>query len=104
MGLKNYIRNKINNFLDNSNYDFEDDYCGIDITVADSNCKSKSSPHRDPTLSFRLYSGSGGYVLEFMSQKNDYSGPETSQLYIIADSENLSEVVDKLITTEMLKA
>lgn len=101
MGLKNYIRDKIHDFLQ-----YDDYHNGMDTVECNDLSpyrQKKYVPNSNPTLTFRLHSGNGGYVMEFMSTETTYSEPSTESLYVIAESENLIETIDKLIMTEMLK-
>lgn len=58
--------------------------------------------HSQPKLNFKIYTASGGYVLEFY--KYDYQKDKSeSKLYVINSTEDLSESIATICQQEFLQ-
>lgn len=58
--------------------------------------------HSQPKLNFKIYTASGGYVLEFY--KYDYQKDKSeSKLYVINNTEDLSESIATICQQEFLQ-
>jgi hypothetical protein len=74
---------------------------GLDASSFPQVSGSNNDLHASPKLNFKIFSASGGYILEFY--KYDYKKDETaSQLYVISSSEELTESITTICQREFL--
>ncbi len=74
---------------------------GLDASSFPQVSGSNNDLHASPKLNFKIFSASGGYILEFY--KYDYKNDEAaSQLYVISSSEELTESITIICQREFL--
>lgn len=54
-------------------------------------------------MDFTIYSGTGGYVLEYHGEYNQKTDERDHFIHLIPDSEDLGESVSKILTLELLR-
>jgi hypothetical protein len=96
--MKNWLRYKLKSFLDIST----DSYGNAAMSRLSPVPSAVSNEFDADGLVLKIYSATGGHVLEF--RKYDRDGSRTKNtLYIISNTENFSEAVTKCINLEILR-
>jgi hypothetical protein len=101
--MKNWLRNKLHNFIfSNESDDQPDAYDHRKMVTLSSARQHNSLGSENEPLKFTVYNASGGKIVE-ISHYNQKTDRHTTSLHIITSDEDFGESIGKIAFLELLK-